>query len=247
MPTHTYIEAPISTPFLVVCDHASAALPEEFGPNAISAQDAMRHISHDIGAAELTQLLGAHLPAHTFTAKISRLVVDLNRAAECGDVIPEISDGTHLPFNTNLSEVERSIRLMRYHLPYHLALAAITKAHHDKHAEKSLGILVHSFTPCLTCIDNPRPWHVGLLWRDDEYTAQRLKLWFEKHTDYVVGDNEPYTAFSDASYTMRKHFGDFNMSHIAIEIRQDLIGDKEGQEKMAKVLAEAFKAVQLQQ
>lgn len=247
MPTHTFIEAQQSTPFLIVCDHASAAFPEEFGANPISAQDAARHISHDIGAVEVTRLLGAHLPAHTFVAKISRLVVDLNRAADCADVIPEISDGTDLPFNKNLSEVERSIRLMRYHLPYHLALASIAKAHHDKHAEKSLGILVHSFTPCLTCIEHPRPWHIGLLWRDDERTAQRLKLWFEHHTDYVVGDNEPYTAFSDASYTMRKHFGAQNIPHIAIEIRQDLIGDKAGQEKMAKVLAQAFKAVQLQQ
>ncbi len=251
MPTHIYNESEQSTPFIVVCDHASALVPEEFGKDAISAEDAARHISHDIGAAELTQLLGKHLPAHTFVAKISRLVVDLNRSGECSDVIPEVSDGTILPFNQNLSDVERGIRLMRYHLPYHLALGAIAKSHVAKHAEKALGILVHSFTPCLACVDNPRPesrpWHIGLLWRDDEYTAQRLKLWLERHTDYVVGDNEPYTAFSDASYTMRKHFGELNIPHIAIEIRQDLIADKEGQEKIAAVLTEAFKAVQLQQ
>lgn len=251
MTTHIYVESEQSTPFIIVCDHASAHVPEEFGVAAISPADAARHISHDIGAAEVTQLLGRQLPAHTFVAKVSRLVVDLNRAAECGDVIPEISDGTVLPFNQNLSDVERGIRLMRYHLPYHLALSSVAKAHAAKHAEKALGILVHSFTPCLACVNSPhhgnRPWHIGLLWRDDEYTAQRLKLWLERNTDYVVGDNEPYTAFSDASYTMRKHFGELNIPHVVIEIRQDLISDKEGQEKIAAVLTEAFRAVQLQQ
>lgn len=247
MPTHIYVEAEHPTPFIIVCDHASAAFPEEFGVNPISPADAARHISHDIGAAEVSRLLGKQLPAHTFMAQVSRLVVDLNRAAECSDVIPETSDGTVLPFNQNLSDVERGVRLMRYHLPYHVALSNIAKAHAAQHAGKALGILVHSFTPCLACVDNPRPWHIGLLWRDDEATAMRLKQWLEQNTDYVIGDNEPYTAFSDASYTMRKHFGELHIPHIAIEIRQDLIGDKTGQEKMAAVLAQAFKAVQLQQ
>ena len=217
-------------------------MPDEFGANAISAEDATRHISHDIGAAAVSTLLGEALPAHVFLANVSRLVVDLNRDAGCHDVIPEASDGTILPFNQNLSEAERTVRLMRYHLPYHLALHDVLQQYFSYQPERAMGILVHSFTPCLSCATEPRPWEIGLLWRDDEATAKKLKAWLEANTDFVIGDNEPYTAFSDASYTMRKHFGKA-IPHIAIEIRQDLISDITGQQKMADMLAKAFKAI----
>jgi predicted N-formylglutamate amidohydrolase len=244
MTTYTYLEAEEPSPFLVVCDHASAVIPDEFGKDSLSPQDASRHIAYDIGAAEVTRLLYEALPAHAFLANVSRLVVDLNRDTHCDDVIPEASDGTVLPFNQNLSDAARRLRLINYHAPYHAALNSIAKIHAELHGEKGMGILVHSFTPALSSIEHPRPWHIGLLWRDDEATARKLKAWLEANTDYVIGDNEPYTAFSEASYTMRKHFGELSIPHIAIEIRQDLINHKEGQEKMAALLADAFKAIQ---
>ena len=247
MQTHTFIPSPRSSKcgssFLVICDHASAVIPDEFGVDAISAEDSTRHISHDIGAAAVSTLLGEALPAHVFLANVSRLVVDLNRAVECVDVIPETSDGTVLSFNQNLSDAVRTVRLLRYHLPYHLALRDVMQTYLSHQPQHAMGILVHSFTPCLACTDQPRPWEIGLLWRDDEATAKKLKAWLEANTGYVIGDNEPYTAFSDASYTMRKHFGKA-IPHIAIEIRQDLIADAAGQQKMADVLARAFTAIQ---
>ncbi len=242
MHTHTFIESPRPSSFLLVCDHASAALPDEFGANPISPENSERHISHDIGAAEVTRRVAAALPAHAFLAKFSRLVVDLNRDVDCHDVIPETSDGTVLPFNQNLSQAEHTIRLLHYHLPYHLALRHVVQTYLLHQQQHALAILVHSFTPCLSCVQNPRPWHIGLLWRDDEATAKALKRWLEANTDFVIGDNEPYTAFSEASYTMCKHFGRA-ISHIAIEIRQDLIADTQGQKKMADVLACAFTAL----
>lgn len=242
MQTHTFIESSKATPFLLVCDHASAVMPEEFGANAISAQDAARHISHDIGAAEVTKRLAQSLPAHAFLANVSRLVVDLNRDVDCHDVIPPTSDGTVLSFNHNLSDAQRTVRLMRYHLPYHLALHEVVQTYLSHQQQRAMAILIHSFTPCLSCASEPRPWHIGLLWRDDETTAKQLKSWLETNTDYVIGDNEPYTAFSEASYTMRKHFGKA-IPHIAIEIRQDLISDADGQQRMADMLARAFTAL----
>lgn len=244
MTPYTILEASQATPFLLVCDHASAALPDEFGENILPPEDAARHISHDIGAAAVTRLLASTLPAHAFLATLSRLVVDLNRSAECPDVIPEISDGSIVPFNQNLSAPERTARLQTYHEPYHHALGKLAQSHIAQHGQQTLGILVHSFTPCLkTCTQMQRPWHIGLLWRDDEKTARQLQRWLESHTDFVIGDNEPYTAFSGASYTMRKHFGDADIPHIAIELRQDLIADRAGQENMATLLAQAFKAL----
>ena len=247
--THRFYKNPhhTDTQFLIVCDHASAHIPAEFGNAPLSADDLNRHISHDIGAEVVSMLLAERLPADVFLANVSRLVVDLNRAAECEDVIPETSDGTVLHFNKNLDEGQRATRLMRYHLPYHLALGAIIREHLEKHGDKAaikiMGILVHSFTPCLSCTNEQRKMHIGLLWRDDEATAKKLKAWLEANTDYVIGDNEPYTAFSDASYTMRKHFGEHHLPHIAIEIRQDLISDDAGQRAMADMLARAFAAL----
>lgn len=233
-----------SSPFLLVCDHAGAKLPEEFAGCGLSAEDLSRHISHDIGAAEVTEILSETLPAAAILASFSRLIVDLNRDSACPDAIPETSDGTDLPFNHNLSEAQRAARFLKYHLPYHMELGSLAQTLKEAHGANALGVLVHSFTPQMKD-GAPRPWHIGLLWRDDPATAETLKAWLETRTEYAIGNNEPYSGFSEASYSMRKHFGEPGTPHIAIEIRQDLIRDAAGQKKIAGILTAALKALRM--
>ena len=55
--------------------------------------------------------------------------------------------------------------------------------------------------------------------------------------DLVVGDNEPYSVTDDTDYTIPVHGERRGLAHVAIEIRQDLIGDEAGQEYWAARLA----------
>ena len=56
--------------------------------------------------------------------------------------------------------------------------------------------------------------------------------------DLVVGDNEPYDVTDDTDYTIPVHGEQRGIPHVAIEIRQDLIGEEAGQRQWAERLAD---------
>ena len=53
----------------------------------------------------------------------------------------------------------------------------------------------------------------------------------------VVGDNEPYSVTDASDYTIPVHGEQRHLHHVAIEIRQDLIGDEAGQIRWAALFA----------
>ena len=52
--------------------------------------------------------------------------------------------------------------------------------------------------------------------------------------DLIVGDNEPYTVDDETDYTIPVHGETRGIPHVAIEIRQDLIGDEGGPAAMGR-------------
>src|SRR3546814_9801475 len=64
---------------VLLCDHASAAIPKALGRLGLDPADLERHIAWDIGAAELVRRLAGMLEALAFLAGYSRLVIDCNR------------------------------------------------------------------------------------------------------------------------------------------------------------------------
>jgi predicted N-formylglutamate amidohydrolase len=48
---------------LLLCDHASNALPPEYGSLGLAPDQFQRHIAYDIGAAEVTRALAARFDA----------------------------------------------------------------------------------------------------------------------------------------------------------------------------------------
>ena len=105
---------------VVVCDHASNAVPEgiEFERSVKTLQ---KHIAYDIGAAGVVERLARRHDIPAFTALWSRLVVDLHREEEADGVIPTGSDGILIPGNIGAN---REARLNQYYRPYHDALEA---------------------------------------------------------------------------------------------------------------------------
>ena len=55
-------------------------------------------------------------------------------------------------------------------------------------------------------------------------------------TDFCVGVNEPYTVSEESDYTIPVHAEAGGLPYVEIEIRQDLIGDRDGQRNWSRLL-----------
>jgi hypothetical protein len=98
------------SPFVLVGDHAGAAIPAVLGDLGMQAADRARHIAVDIGTEALGRELSVRLGAPFVSQAYSRLVVDCNRDPANPEWIVQASDGTPVPGNRGLSEGEREAR-----------------------------------------------------------------------------------------------------------------------------------------
>ncbi len=116
----------------------------------------------------------------------------------------------------------------RFHVPYHLAIAAAIAATRAKGFEPAI-ISMHSFTPVWKGFR--RPWEVGVLWDRDGSLAKPL-LKSLSQAGFTVGDNEPYSGQleNDSLYVHGTMNG---LPHVLIEIRQDLIATPEAAKTFA--------------
>src|SRR5580693_2759448 len=113
--------------FVILCDHASNRVPEELENLGLPASELQRHIAWDIGAAGVSEELSNIFDAPAILCGTSRLVIDCNRQLDASDLIPEISDGTPVPGNRNLSTGERQSRIGQWFEPYHAAIESVIK------------------------------------------------------------------------------------------------------------------------
>ncbi|MBV8439525.1 MAG: N-formylglutamate amidohydrolase [Hyphomicrobiales bacterium] len=212
---------------LIVCDHASNAIPPEHQDLGLPREALERHIAYDIGAAALARALAVDLGAPAALSTFSRLLIDPNRGADDPTLVMRYSDGAIVPGNARADSAEVARRLARFWAPYRERIAAMVDAMAAT-GEPPAVISVHSFTPLWRGII--RPWKVGLLWDlDDRIAAPLLKglLAEADLADGDVGDNEPYDGALkgdtiDAIATSR------GLANVLIEVRQDLIAEKDG-------------------
>lgn len=224
---------------ILLCDHAAARLPPEYGDLGLPAGEFARHIAYDIGARDLTLGLAARLKAPAVLSRFSRLLIDINRGMDDPTLIMRLSDGAVVPGNRDVDEDERARRITRFHRPYHDAVRAAIAAVQAR-GQVPFLLSMHSFTPVWR--GWPRPWHVGILWDRGAREARALIDGFAAQGDLVVGDNEPYHG-ALVGDTLHTHGTLTGLPHALIEVRQDLIADKSGVdewvERVAKVI-EAF-------
>ena len=205
---------------IVICDHASNALPRRLATLGLAARRLDEHIAYDIGAVGVARHLAIELEAGYVFGRYSRLAADLNRSARDRSVIPAISDGVLVPGNLGLTAHERAARIEALHEPYHREIDRMLTAQVEA-GSPPVVVAIHSFTPSISSI--PRPWHVGVLWDKDARLAIPLLAAFRAQGDLLVGDNEPYSGRHPADYSIDHHAERGGFAHAAIEIRQDLI------------------------
>ncbi|MCB2099460.1 MAG: N-formylglutamate amidohydrolase [Rhodobacterales bacterium] len=228
-------------PLLLVCDHASRAIPTALEQLGLPPEAFNLHIAYDIGAAAVTRKLADRLDCMAVLAGYSRLLIDCNRQPGDPQSIPEVSDGHRVPGNQGLSESEQVARVEAFHLPYHHAITTAL-AHLWRHGPPPALFSVHSFTPTLNGQD--RHWDIGVLWNRDPRLAvplvEKLRAAGRKDDRPLhVGDNEPYSG-RDLAYTIDLHAGAGGLANCAVEIRQDHLETEDEADHWADMLADAL-------
>ena len=222
-----------AAPALVVCDHASRAIPKSLNRLGLPELATWQHVAWDSGAGELARGLAAVLDAPAVLAGYSRLVVDCNRRPDDPEAFRRVSDGWEIPGNAALDDEARRRRLAACFDPYHDCIAALL-AGLERRGPRPLLVSVHTFTPLLEGRD--RPWHVGVLWDHDESSALRLLAGLREQPGIVVGDNEPYSGKHPSDFTIDHHAERAGLPHVCIEVRQDQFESAAGTERWVRIL-----------
>ncbi len=221
---------PVASGVLLIGDHASNYVPADID---LGIDNAMldQHIAWDIGVAAVAErLVASRAVDAAILGGISRLVVDCNRNEHAPGIIPIASDGHAIPGNA-LSHDEHLARLERFYFPYHAHIAATLAV-----TCPTMILSLHSFTPALASHpDEARPWHVGILYNDDERLA-RIAIPAFAARGLTVGDQLPYSG-KLLNHTMNIHAEANAIPYLGVEMRQDGVADAAGQAAMAGHIA----------
>lgn len=220
-------------PVVLICEHASRFIPDRFGALGLSPQDQLRHIAWDIGALGLASELSGMLDAPLVHATYSRLLLDLNRPIEATDSIAETSEGTVIPGNVAMDPSQRELRQRLIYAPFHAELDALV----DRRIASGLPtcvVSIHSFTPRYHGVD--RPWHVGVISRNDRSLADPLLAALRAEPGLCVGDNLPYGPQDGVYHSLERHGEARGLRGAMIEVRNDLLDDADSRKRWAQTL-----------
>lgn len=238
-PAVAFVPGEVAGGLVILCDHASNAIPDEYERLGLPEAELQRHIAYDIGAAEVTVRLAALTGAPAVMSTFSRLVIDPNRGPDDPTLVMKLSDGAIVQGNARADDAEVERRLERFYRPYDHAVGAVIDAALARGRPPAI-LSIHSFTPAWKGV--PRPWHVTVLWDADPRLPIPLLGALAAPGDVVVGDNEPYDG-ALAGDTVNRHATRRGLANALIEVRQDLIADAAGAAAWAARLATAWAAV----
>jgi len=218
--------------WLITCDHASNTIPDNVnsGTLGLTNTEMERHIAYDIGAAGVTRHLAKYLNANAILSGFSRLVIDPNRGTDDPTLIMQLYDGTIVPGNRGLRPKDIKFRRQAFYDQYHTRYADLASARDD-----TVILAVHSFTPRLNG-KTPRPWHIGVLYADDDRIAAPLLRRLRTQSDLLVGENEPYAGHLPGD-ALDRHALRHGRPNVLLEFRQDLITTEPEQHAWARRLA----------
>jgi len=231
-------EAP--SPVVLVCDHASNHLPSRYGSLGLTAENLRKHFAWDPGALSVSRHLSKLLDAPLVYGCVSRLVLDVNRHPSDVDSIVEAADGVLVPGNVYIPADERQRGVAEVYAPYHAAIEDLLTKRAEQGRPSTL-IAIHTYTPSLQGV--VRPWHCGVIFASDSRIGEALVKGLRSEAGLAVGVNQPYAPSDRVYHTMSRH-GEANGRPAAmIEVRNDLVADREGQEAWAARLSPLLKAM----
>jgi predicted N-formylglutamate amidohydrolase len=225
--------------FLIICDHASNRIPDEYKNLGLNEEILTTHIAYDLGVKEVATHLSKQLQSPLVMTDFSRLLIDANRGIDDPTLIMKISDGKIIRGNEDISFLkncsEKKHRVASYYNIYHNKISEIIERSLKKNIFPAI-ISIHSFTPSFG--GNERSTELGILWDSDNRLPDIFFNYFNKnYKEIIIGNNKPYTGRMKND-TLYRHATRQGLANILIEIRQDLIADSAKQIFFSKLIAQ---------
>ncbi|WP_205520444.1 N-formylglutamate amidohydrolase [Tropicibacter sp. Alg240-R139] len=215
---------------ILVCEHASRFVPDSLNGLGLSDEAARSHAAWDIGALELSVELMRALDAPLVHSRVSRLAYDCNRPPSAPDAIPPKSERFDVPGNNDLSNAQRTARVIEVYEPFRDLLSQTL----DTRPAPPVLITIHSFTPIYR--GERRTVELGILHDTDDRAAQLL-LKAAQSSGLNTALNEPYSATDGVTHTLREHGLKRGLPNVMIEVRNDLIDTPAGVNRISGLLA----------
>lgn len=225
--------------FVIVCDHASNFMPDEFNGLGLSQSDLQRHIAWDPGALAVSQVMSKNLDSPLVRSNASRLLIDCNRPLEAHDLIAPKSENTEIAGNIGLTSAQRAERIARFYDPFHAAIEDVTLAKIAKGQQPGF-IAVHSFNPAYRGVS--RPWEIGIIHDEGSAWALSMVEQIRAQTGFTVGVNEPYSPDDRVYFTLTRHARSRGLPAVMIEVRNDEITTPQEQIKWGNLLSKVADA-----
>ena len=239
-PAVTVVNAAGTSPYVLLCEHASNFIPAHYQQLGLPDDDLSRHIAYDIGAAGVARKLSASLDAPLILSGYSRLLIDCNRPLGTPTCIPVISETTEIPGNFGLEYRERESRAEQFWWPFQRAVGTLLDER-QMTGTPPIVFGVHTFTPVFK--GHVRPWHAGVLFRKSENISLRLLAALQE-PGLVIAANEPYQIEDDHDQTVPVHGEQRGLEALLIEVRQDLVGNAHGISEWSERLFKAMRLVE---
>lgn len=220
---------------VLVCEHASHYIPPEYAGLRLSQGDAKSHAAWDPGALGVATHLSKRLDATLVAGRVSRLVYDCNRPPEADDAMPARSELIDVPGNRALSAEDRAQRVEKIYWPFRTELERVIASTTDP-----VIVTVHSFTPIYN--GKQRSVEIGILHDRDTRLADAMLAVAVAHTSLRVMRNEPYGSDDGVTHTLQEQGLKHGHLNVMLEIRNDLIGTPETQEKIGDMIADWLQA-----
>lgn len=227
------------SPLLLVCEHASNALPAPWGTLGLAPEQTRAHIAWDPGALGLARGLSTRLDATLIHAPLSRLIYDCNRAPDMPGAMPARSEVHDIPGNAALSSAQRLARTEAVYLPWANGLHNLIAARIAQ-GRAPVIVTIHSFTPVFH--GKLRAVEFGVIHDADPRLGLSILDAAKAKTGLAACLNEPYSAADDVTHTLRLHATPYGLRNAMLEIRNDLIATPAAEAAMADRLAPVLAA-----
>ncbi len=219
-------------PVVLVCEHASNHVPEDYDGLGLSPDARQSHVAWDPGAMGVARGMSTRLNAPLVAGTWSRLIYDCNRPPEAGDAMPATTELFAIPGNTGLSDADKAHRVETCYIPFRDKLTdVLTKAPH-----LTVLVTIHSFTPVYR--GARRRVEIGILHDTDSRLADAMLDCAPRHTDHIVERNAPYGPEDGVTHTLKLHGLSRGLLNVMLEIRSDLIETDAQQGAMAEMLSD---------
>lgn len=227
---YSLLNAEGSGPVVIVCEHASHAMPAAYANLGLSGDALTSHVAWDPGANLVAERLSALFDAPYVRGEVSRLIYDCNRPPEAMSAMPAKSELFDIPGNVGLEQAERDRRTATVYEPFK---ACVEEVMGRAGAETAL-VTIHSFVPVYH--GKPRAVELGILHDTDARLADAMLEAAPRHTTMNTLRNEPYGPEDGVTHTLKLHGLANGVPNVMIEIRNDLVATPEACAQVAHML-----------